>query len=240
MNIGIYAIQGAPIKQRVSISAHCRVFVIGDLDGDLTALKSALKNVDFNPVDDTLFCLGDTIDRGGQSYELLEYLKTIKAYMVLGNHEHLMLESLLSNDEIAFKLWTENGGDWHKTASKVQLKRMCDDLLTKPLSIVLEYQGHKIALSHTFPQQWDWECYPVDKSVIVESLLWDRDVVKKRKVIKNKGVSFSVHGHNSTEFPFWVGNSYHIDTNYYGGKPTLLELSNVINKLEKQRTKARG
>jgi serine/threonine protein phosphatase 1 len=110
---------------------------------------------------------------------------------------------------------------------------MCDELLTKPLSIVLEYRGYIIGLSHTFAQSWDWENYPDDKSLIVQSLLWDREVVKLDQVVKSHGVDFSIHGHNSTKAPFWVGNSYHIDTNYYGGKPTLLELSDVINKLEK-------
>ncbi|WP_024611585.1 metallophosphoesterase [Pseudoalteromonas sp. TB64] len=236
MNIGISAIKIAPTKHVISLGDDCRVFVIGDLDGDLLALKSALKNVDFNSQSDALFCLGDTIDRGDKSYELFEYLKAINAYMVLGNHEHLMLESLLSNDKAAFKLWTDNGGNWHKAVPQNLLLSMCDELLKKPLSIVLEYKGHKIGLSHTIPQQWNWECSSdiEDKSVIVESLLWDRKVFNSKKIINNHGINFSIHGHNSTQLPFWIGDSYHIDTNYLGGKPTLLELSDVINKFEMQ------
>lgn len=231
MNIGISAIKIAPTKHVISLGDDCRVFVIGDLDGDLLALKSALKNVNFNSQSDALFCLGDTIDRGDKSYELFEYLKAINAYMVLGNHEHLMLESLLSNDKAAFKLWTDNGGNWHKFVSSEKLNVMCDELLTKPLSILLEYRGYKIGLSHTFPQSWDWGNYPDDKSLIVQSLLWDREVFKQNKVVRSHGVDFSIHGHNSTKAPFWVGNSYHIDTNYLGGKPTLLELDEVIKRI---------
>ena len=233
MHIGINAIQAVSSKQAVFINDKCRVFVIGDLDGDLPALKSALNTVNFNPQSDTLFCLGDFIDRGDKTYDLFTYLHEIKACLILGNHEHLMLESLLSNDAAAFKLWTDNGGNWHKYVSSEKLDAMCDELLTKPLSIVLEYRGYKIGLSHTFPQSWNWENYPDDKSVIVQSLLWDREVVKQNKVVKSHGVDFSIHGHNSTKAPFWVGNSYHIDTNYHGGKPTLLELSEVIATLEK-------
>ncbi|WP_166419809.1 metallophosphoesterase [Pseudoalteromonas sp. Z1A8] len=236
MHIGVNAIQAVSSKQAVFINDKCRVFVIGDLDGDLPALKSALNNVNFNPQSDTLFCLGDFIDRGDKTYDLFTYLHEIKAYLILGNHEHLMLESLLSNDKAAFKLWTDNGGNWHKYVSSEKLDVMCDELLTKPLSIVLEYRGYKIGLSHTFPQSWNWANYPDDKSVIVQSLLWDREVVKQNKVVESHGVDFSIHGHNSTKAPFWVGNSYHIDTNYHGGKPTLLELSDVITTLEKSFT----
>ncbi|WP_024597750.1 metallophosphoesterase [Pseudoalteromonas sp. TAE56] len=233
MDIGINAIQAVSSKQAIFINDERRVFVIGDLDGDLQALKNALNNVSFNPERDTLFCLGDFVDRGDKTYDLFTYLQAIRACMILGNHEHLMLESLLSNDEAAFKLWTDNGGNWHKLVSSEKLDVMCDELLTKPLSIVLEYCGYKIGLSHTFAQSWDWENYPDDKSMIVQSLLWDREVVKQNKVVKSHGVDFSIHGHNSTKAPFWVDNSYHIDTNYLGGKPTLSELSEVIASLNK-------
>jgi serine/threonine protein phosphatase 1 len=231
LKIGTNAIQSAPSKCVISLDNDCRVFVIGDLDGDLPALKHELNKVNFDPQKDFLFCLGDFVDRGEQTPDLFTYLQAINAFMVLGNHEHLMLESLLSNDKAAYKLWTENGGNWHKSISSEKLKVMCKALLSKPLSIVLEYRGYKIGLSHTFPQMWNWNNYPNDKSTVVESLLWDRDVVKHDKIISSNGVDFSIHGHNSTKTPFWVGNSYHIDTNYYGGKPTLLELGEVIKSI---------
>ena len=234
MNIGINALQTTPEKHTISLSDGCRAFIIGDLDGDLSALKNELTNVNFDSESDSLFCLGDTIDRGCENYELFEYLKRIKAFMVLGNHEHLMLESLLSKDTSALDIWTHNGGRWHSKIPHWQLKDMCDELQKKPLSILLKYKTYKVGLSHTFPSTWDWEDYPQEKSKIVESLLWDRDVFKNKKVVNNQGVHFSIHGHNSTRFPLWVGNSFHIDTNYYLGKPTLIELSSIINQFEQQ------
>ena len=125
MDIGINAIQAVSSKQAIFINDECRVFVTGDLDGDLPALKNALNNVNFNPGRDTLFCLGDFVDRGDKTYDLFTYLQAIKACLILGNHEHLMLESLLSNDKAAFKLWTDNGGNWHKSVSRLTSSVLC-------------------------------------------------------------------------------------------------------------------
>ncbi|HDY92989.1 MAG TPA: metallophosphoesterase, partial [Pseudoalteromonas sp.] len=81
MDIGINAIQAVSSKRTIFINDECRVFVIGDLDGDLPALKNALNNVNFNPERDTLFCLGDFVDRGDKTYDLFTYLQAIRACM---------------------------------------------------------------------------------------------------------------------------------------------------------------
>jgi serine/threonine protein phosphatase 1 len=230
MKIGISAIEHAPFKKCITIDNNKRVFIIGDLDGDLYALIKAMNNVNFDPQSDHLFCLGDVIDRGEKSYELFHYLEEINSHMVLGNHDHLMLESIITKDTEALSIWEKNGGKWHSSIFENELLEMCQKLLTKPLSIILKYQGHNIGLSHTLSTTWDWNHYPADKTKIIESLLWNRDVVKKRKLLKNICVDFSIHGHNSTQVPFWISNSYHIDTNYYG-RPTLLDLKSVIQRV---------
>ena len=83
-------------------------------------------------------------------------------------------------------------------------------------------------LTHS-PPVWDWENPPIDKSKVVAALLWDRELFKKGKSLKNHGVDFSIHGHNSTQIPIWIGNSYHIDTSFYG-RFTMIELSTAIEK----------
>lgn len=44
------------------------------------------------------------IDRGSESVQLIQYLSDINAYFVLGNHEHLMLESIISQEEATMRL----------------------------------------------------------------------------------------------------------------------------------------
>ncbi|RXF03928.1 metallophosphoesterase, partial [Pseudoalteromonas phenolica] len=82
------------------------VYVVGDLDGSLSGLQKALIRKGFVEHVDHLICLGDMIDRGSESVQLIQYLSDINADFVLGNHEHLMLESIISQDETAMHLWS--------------------------------------------------------------------------------------------------------------------------------------
>ncbi|WNC68010.1 metallophosphoesterase [Thalassotalea nanhaiensis] len=206
-----------------------RVFVVGDLDGNYRRLKEAMNRVGFDPKADKLICLGDMIDRGDDSLMILELMRELNAFVVLGNHEHLMIESILSHDETAKSLWTKNGGTWHSSVPHEQLKSHCQWLLKQPLSIIAEYQSMKIGVSHTLPMKWNWDNLPVDKSAIVAALLWDRELFYKQKCLVNRGVDFSIHGHNSTQIPIWIENTFHIDTSYYG-RPTMVELNAVIEE----------
>ena len=76
-----------------------RVFVVGDIHGDYKQLQNALSRVHFNENKDNLFCLGDMIDREPHSIKVLSLLSDLGAQMLLGNHEHLMLETVLNNDD---------------------------------------------------------------------------------------------------------------------------------------------
>lgn len=167
------------------------------------------------------------MDRGSESVELFEYLKQLKADFVLGNHEHLMLEALLANDAEAIKLWCANGGTWHAKVEQLILNQICDVILNQSLSIVLKYKDRTIGLSHTLPSSWNWSEFPKNKEFVIDSLLWSRELYKSKKLHNNIGVDFSIHGHNSTQVPIWIGNTHHIDTNYYGW-PTVVNLDELI------------
>lgn len=227
LKIGANAILAVDAQRTIEVESDTRVFIVGDLDGSLTGLKKALSQHNFAPSKDRLICLGDIIDRGSETPELFEYLTRIKADFVLGNHEHLMLEALLANDAEAIKLWCVNGGTWHTTVEQLTLKKICDKTLSQSLSIVLKYRGKTIGLSHTLPQGWDWSEFPQNKEFVIESLLWSRELYKSQKLHNNTGVDFSIHGHNSTQVPTWIGNTHHIDTNYYG-RPTVVNLDKLI------------
>ena len=227
MNIKTNAISKAPLTKHLTIDSDKRVFVVGDLDGDYSRLKAQLNKVSFNPDEDTLISLGDIIDRGPDSPHLVAYLHKIGAHVVLGNHEHMMLEALMSRDTFALRLWTQNGGKWHSNAPFQTLVNMCKWFLRQPLAITLDYQGHTIGISHTLPPTWSWTTMPGNTEACVAPLLWDRERFTKRKHKVNHGVDFSVHGHNSTQTPIWIGNTLHIDTSYYG-HPTVINLAETI------------
>ena len=95
--------QSAPLTTSYRLPGSQRVVAIGDIHGDLTALRGALRLAGAIDTDDhwigkdlTVVQTGDQIDRGDQDREVLDVLEKLatdakaaggKLYVLLGNHE---------------------------------------------------------------------------------------------------------------------------------------------------------
>ena len=88
-----------------------RHFVIGDIHGCLTSLKTLVESLDLTPKD-TIITLGDYIDRGPDTKGVIDYLLELREkYRVInlkGNHEELMEYARKSPEDLDF--WLDNGG----------------------------------------------------------------------------------------------------------------------------------
>jgi serine/threonine protein phosphatase 1 len=74
-----------------------RVIAIGDIHGTFRALDAVLRSIQ-PTADDTLVVLGDCVDRGPGSREVIDTLLRLRAQCrlitLLGNHEEMMLDHL--------------------------------------------------------------------------------------------------------------------------------------------------
>ena len=90
-----------------------RSFVIPDIHGCARTFHALLHNVIRLQPEDTLYLLGDYIDRGPRSKELLDEIiqlrrKGYSIHPLRGNHEQMLLQS--QDSLSALSLWLINGG----------------------------------------------------------------------------------------------------------------------------------
>lgn len=77
------------------------IYFIGDIHGDLDALKSVFRKV---PLDSgEFYFVGDYIDRGLKSKEVVSYLRNLdkqqdNVHFIKGNHEQMMIDFYLTGD----------------------------------------------------------------------------------------------------------------------------------------------
>ena len=95
------------------------IYAIGDIHGCLSELtylnKKILTNDKFNVKEDLLIYLGDYIDRGLKSKQVIDQIiklknKQIKTIHLMGNHEELMIDFLF-NKKNNIKNWLNFGAD---------------------------------------------------------------------------------------------------------------------------------
>ena len=88
-----------------------RIIAIGDIHGCAVALERLLEMIE--PTSrDLIVTLGDYVDRGPQSKQVIERLLQLQGECqlvpLLGNHEHMILEAL--NKQVLFNFWMQCGG----------------------------------------------------------------------------------------------------------------------------------
>lgn len=83
-------------------------YVVGDIHGCLTPLDRLLAKISPRLEDEVVF-VGDYIDRGPQSREVVDRLLSLpyRCVFLMGNHERMLLNYLAGEDE---DLYLENGG----------------------------------------------------------------------------------------------------------------------------------
>lgn len=133
------------------------VYCISDIHGEYDRFKSMLELIHFSD-NDTLYILGDVIDRGPDGVDaLLDIMERSNVHMILGNHEAMLLATLGPHNEIgARELWMRNGGDGTR-ADLLHCRRpetreiIINYLLSLPDHLNIEVNGKPYYLVHGYP-----------------------------------------------------------------------------------------
>ena len=127
-----------------------RLFVVGDLHGHLATFRALLHRLKLKP-EDRVICLGDMIDRGPASAELVALVRSHPQIICIkGNHEHMAIQCVQPDGTFeAWQPWMQRGGKSTYASYIVQAEgdlwkakeTMLDDFMwldTLPTQIVLD------------------------------------------------------------------------------------------------------
>lgn len=152
-----------------------RTFVIGDVHGCAHTLQHLLFRIIRLRSSDRLFFLGDLIDRGPRSREVLDIIIRLQSAgysisSVRGNHEQMLLDACRNRN--SFRLWMENGGITTLQSFGVE------DACKIPVQYLnfLSSLPHYILLDTFVLCHAGINCMTADPFSDTEAMLWSRDL----------------------------------------------------------------
>jgi len=116
-----------------------RDFVCGDLHGCVDLLMQGLGALNFDPLADRVFCVGDLTGRGPKSMDTLGLLDKPWFYAVRGNHDTLL--ELYAMGVGSKQAMAKNGEGWFCELDKEAQSRIVDRLRAMPDVLLVGFEG---------------------------------------------------------------------------------------------------
>jgi serine/threonine protein phosphatase 1 len=207
-----------------------RIYAIGDIHGCAARLEALVARLDIDTQQDRLIFVGDYIDRGPDSKEVVDRILGLRETIdhvicLLGNHEQMFLNYYLHGRDL--ELFLANGGS--DTLASYGLQRSRRD------------PSFRVPERHLRFYQSLLPCYEAADYIFVHAglrpgvplpeqdlndLLWSRFEFIRSAYDFGKRVIF---GHTPFSVPLVEPNKIGIDTGaVYGGPLTCLELPGMI------------
>ena len=228
------------------------IFAIGDIHGCLNQLVSIHEQIlnykNYKKEEDLLIYIGDYIDRGPKSKQVIDQIlqlknKEIKAVFLMGNHEEMMI-NFLFNKINNIKNWLNFGVDQTFRSYDIEIVEFIkdgfeDDIINKLRETLLDKMGKDhINFFNNLETNFSTEKYlfvhagvdPIKNfsEQTKKDYLWSRSSNFFHKDFKAEKIV--VHGHtpeaNIINDPYRIN----IDTGcYFSGKLSSVRLSDVNN-----------
>lgn len=194
-----------------------KIYAIGDIHGEFDKIKALVGKLVIND-DDLLVFMGDYIDRGKKSFEVIEYLSELdekhNCVFLKGNHEDMFIDYLNGVYERDFLM---NGGTktlksyykhgWSLQQNKPPQYRKLPpkhhEFIYGKLRMYYETEDYIFVHAALWPGKVDLETHPKD------IMLWERNHFIQSDYDWGKKVIF---GHTAFRKPLVMDNKIGIDT----------------------------
>jgi len=205
-----------------------KIFAIGDIHGCFDKLCELMAKINIDRDNDTLLFLGDYIDRGSDSFDVVEYLIDLKKnfqkiVFLKGNHEEMLEKYLAGKDRLTYLM---NGGQptlesYMKRSQMTGSPPIPQEHLDFFESLSLYYESDNYIFVHAGLR----ESIPLEMQDPAD-FLWIRKDFVSSDFDFGKRVVF---GHTPYLEPLVEPNKIGIDTGaVYGNKLTCVELPALL------------
>lgn len=222
------------------------IAVIGDVHGCFYTLQSLVERIKQNYPGTPIYCVGDLIDRGNHSYEVLEYVKSEKIIFTLGNHDYMFYASIREPASLMAKSWKYNGAETTLASYTGERWQLLDEhldlIFSSPLFLNLDdcfisHAGISARFKEKLPE--NFLNNPAEFEKILREDLFEQDsIIWTRSELLNIG-KLQVVGHTHRKDVNFdkEANVLYIDTTAYGNNyltAVIVEQNKLINTINEK------
>lgn len=219
-----------------------RDFVLGDIHGAFHLAFEAMSLVDFDPLKDRIFSVGDLIDRGPYSDCVCEFLRQPFVHAVRGNHEQALLDLYSESEPSDFELnyfYEQYGLGWWANVSTGMRHKILREIERLPYVIEVQTKIGAVGITHAeVPLGLAWGKFTEKISMgdqrTIEVCLNGRRRINTNSHLPVSGITRVFVGHTIS----WAGvrksaNVFFVDTGAVFGRLSSLHQGHItILKLD--------
>lgn len=197
-----------------------RDFVVGDIHGCYDQLMDLLKEIKFDFAKDRMFAVGDLVDRGPKSKDVLELLYEPWFHSVIGNHDYRFIcycDALFEDANKAivdFEDYLSGEGSFIKDLKVPEMIKYYRLIDSFPNVIEVETLHSKFGIVHAESLS-DWDLFKIginSNYSIRTNSMWARKRFYKKDESIIDGIDYVIVGHTVVDEPIQLGNTIYIDT----------------------------
>lgn len=220
------------------------VAVIGDIHGCYFTLKALVDKIKNKFPDIPIYCVGDLVDRGNFSSQVIDYVTTEKINFTLGNHDYMFFCNMREPFSLMARSWNYNGAETTIASYKDKMSLMdmhLDFIIKAPLFYNLDdcFISHAGLSVKYQPFLSDNVLTDENLNELLKqdlddqnSILWTRD-----NLINIKKLQVVGHTHRKEIFHDENSNTLYIDTTAYGNNKltsVIIEKSKCVEIIEQK------
>lgn len=213
-----------------------RDFAVGDIHGSFDSLQRALEHISFDDSIDRLFSVGDLVNRGSQSHEVLTWLDYPWFHAICGNHELMTIRRAQGVPTIAPGV-SDYPQPWFDSLSLDEQLKIATRLAALPLIMEIATATGPVGLVHADCPYDDWQeirdatwSERDDHDATVDTCLWSIERYERRYTGIVHNIRAVIHGHVTIPVADKLGNVYYIDTGGWltqGGQFSFVDLNTL-------------